>query len=56
MKFLDRAERCVQQGGIQQAEGVVAGRPEDLAARNIAEGGGDAAMHEHLSRIQRLRK
>ncbi len=39
---------------IEQAVGVVEGRPQDLAARNVLEGRGDAPLHPHLAGVDRL--
>ena len=39
---------------IQQAMGVVEGRPEDLASRNILEGRGNPPPHLHPAGIDRL--
>src|SRR6202043_1221133 len=39
---------------VQEAMGVVEGRPEDLAARNILEGGGNPPPHLHPPRVDRL--
>ena len=40
--------------GSEQAMGVVEGRPEDLAARNILEGRGNPPPHLHLPGVDRL--
>ncbi len=48
------AKGRVQERGIQEAKGVVTGGAEDLPAGDLAEGGRDAAMHEHLAGIERF--
>lgn len=40
---------------IQQALGVIVGRPQDLAARHVLERGRNAALQAHAARVQRLR-
>ena len=42
------------QGKIQQAMGVIKGRTQDLPARHILEGRGNAALTQHVARIDRF--
>ncbi|MDT4806004.1 hypothetical protein FQZ97_388220 [compost metagenome] len=44
-----------QQREVQQALGVVVGRPQDLAAGHVLEGGRDPALQTHAPGIDRLR-
>ncbi len=55
-ELFDRAKTGIQQGGIQQPEGIIPCGTEDLAAGNVAEGRGDAAMHRHFPGIQHFGK